>query len=113
MKCKTLVLLSLLTLAGCSDVERAKFTGNYSQWYSGLQSGVTKQVVYRYHEHLIDSVKIECDYYIELDDGKQLKFTRSHHAREMTCRYETGENVNVEVYEDSLGHKEYKLVGID
>lgn len=113
MKMKIILVLVLIALTGCSEVECSKFFGTYDQRYVGLEKGVAVDVNYKYNEHLIDSHKIECDYYVELEDGKQLKYSRYHHARELTCKYNIGDEVNVEVYEDIFGNREYKLVGIN
>lgn len=112
------ILIGLLALMGMvyatsSDIEKAQFLGKYNQWYVGLEEGNVQDVYYQYHDHLIDSVKIECDYYIQLQDGTQLKVNKSHHAKNLTCKYQQGDTALVEVWEDSLGNKEYRLIGID
>ncbi|WP_368263121.1 hypothetical protein [Clostridium disporicum] len=110
MKLKLFLVLGLMLLTGCSDKEMAKFWGNYNEWYAGLIEGVVQEVVFKYHDELIDSRKIECNYYVELNDGTQLKFNKSYHAKENSCKYQANDNVSLEVYEDSLGDKRYELI---
>lgn len=110
---KMILVLLLIALTSCSEVERAKFFGTYDKWYVGLEKGVAADVNFQYNWRLVDSRKIKCDYYIELEDGEQLKYSRYNHDKELTCKYNTGDEVNVEVYEDTFGNREYILVGID
>lgn len=111
MKNKLIAVLSVVPLlTGCSEIELKQFFGSYSEWYTGLDRGVVQRVNYDYRDHLIESVRISCDYYVKLDNGKQLKFSEERHAKESTCRYEENQYIDVEVYEDNLGNVRYSLI---
>lgn len=113
VKLKSVMLLSLFLLTGCDEVEKQKFLGTYKTHYVGLEEGIIQEVVYKYDEKLIEEIRVSCDYYVELNDGKELKFSVSRLSSETVCRYEKGDNVKVEVLEDTVGDTHYSLVGIN
>lgn len=106
MKTKTVLLFGALLLVGCEPTEKVE------EWYVGTEKATVTEVVYYYNEAIIPSSAVTCTYYVETEGGKQDKFVESGLRSNQTCLYEKGEDIFVEVYENSLGAQWYGLVGI-